>query len=213
MDVPPDATNLTVNVGLTGANAAPVELFLRRGAPPTQTDFDKFELINPPGGSLTINEFDSPPLNPGRYFIGIFNPNALAVDVNVFWTIGISPAGAQPLNFISGGNEPILDDAITYSTIHVANPSQVVSAEVGVRIDHPRESDLVMTLISPSGTRVLLAENRGGLDTNGYGSGVNITNVLPQTSAGGIAGNTNVINTPTNAGTLIINYDFFNGAR
>ena len=206
VDVPPGATNLTINVVPTGGS---VELFVRRGALPTLTEFDKSELISPPGTNMMITEFDSPPLNPGRYFIGIFNPNAVPIAVNVFWTIGISPLGAQPLNFVSGTNVPILDDAITYSPIHVANDSRVVSTEVGVRIDHPRESDLVLTLISPSGTRVLLAENRGGLDTNGFGSGINTTNVLPQTSSGGIAGNTNVITTPTNAGTLIINYDFF----
>ena len=73
------------------------------------------------------------------------------------------------MNFVSVGNEPLLDDAVTYSTNHVGIASTVVSAEVGVRIAHPRESDLTLTLISPQGTRVLLAENRGGLDTNGYG--------------------------------------------
>ena len=78
----------------------------------------------------------------------------------------------------------MLDDAVTYSTNHVGANSPVESVEVGVRINHPRESDLVLTLVSPAGTRVLLAENRGGLDTNGYGTGINVTNVLPQLNNG-----------------------------
>ncbi len=209
IDVPPGVTNLTVNVTIAGATPGPVDVFLRRGDFPTQTAFDKAAVINPPGGALTLTSFESPPLNPGRYFLGIFNPNAVAVQINAFWTFGFSPAGAQVFDFLSAGNEPILDDAITDSTNHVSIVSKVVSAEVGVRIDHPRESDLVLTLVSPSGTRVLLAENRGGLDTNGYGSGVNITNSIAPTTSGTANANTNVIpiNSANNAGTLIINYN------
>ena len=56
--------------------------------------------------------------------------------------------------------------------------------EVGLRVDHPRVSDLVFHLISPSGTRVLLVENRGGTTTEGMGATITITNVVPVTSSG-----------------------------
>jgi hypothetical protein len=67
----------------------------------------------------------------------------------------------------------------------------------------------VLTLISPRGTRVLLAENRGALSPAGYGSGFNITNSFPTTTSGSAAAVTNIVNTLTNQGTLIINYNFF----
>jgi len=43
----------------------------------------------------------------------------------------------------------------------VTNDFVVGSAEVGVRIDHPRIADLDLHLVSPQGTRLLLSENRG----------------------------------------------------
>jgi hypothetical protein len=128
----------------------------------------------------------------------VFNPNASPQTVQVRWTLGLSPTAGQPLMVVSAGNEPLLDDAVTYSTNYVGENSQVVSAEVGVRIAHPRESDLVLTLIDPQGTRVLLAENRGGLDTNGYGSGTNITNFIGSVTAGGNTPTYNVIQMGTN---------------
>ena len=207
IDVPANATNLTITTGIS--TSGPVDVYLRRGAFPDANDFDKFALVTAPGGVMTLGLFDSPPLNPGRYFIGVFNPTPTAQTVNVRWTFGLSLAAPQPLNVVSIGNEPILDDAVMYSTNHVGQVSKVVSAEVGVRINHPRESDLVLTLVSPAGTRVLLAENRGGLDSNGYGSGVNTTNFVGTVTAGSFQGDTNVIPVGTNSGTLLINYNMF----
>ena len=39
----------------------------------------------------------------------------------------------------------------------------IADVKVGVRIDHPRVSDLALHLTSPQGSRILLAENRGGI--------------------------------------------------
>jgi len=63
----------------------------------------------------------------------------------------------------------LLDDAVTYSRIFVPVAREVADVRVGVRIDHPRASDLVLHLVSPQGTRVLLTENRGRTNTLGYG--------------------------------------------
>ena len=205
VDVPPDATNLTISIS---QNTAPLDLYLRYGDFPTQGIFDYFTIVPVGGTNLTVSKFSNPPLNAGRYFFGIFNPGTTAESVFVSIQIGVSLSPAGPATFTSRGDEPLLDDAVTYSTNHVAANSFVVDAEVGVRIEHPRESDLVLTLVSPEGTRVLLAENRGGLDTNGYGSGLNVTNVLPQSSNGGPSGNTNLIDLTNTMGTLIVNFDF-----
>jgi subtilisin-like proprotein convertase family protein len=209
INVPADATNLTITVGSQTAGNG-VDLYLRRGAFPDFSDFDKFAFIPSIGGQLTLGLFDDPPLNAGTYFIGVYNPNPEPVTVNLHWVVGTAPAAPQPYVVVSPGNEPIPDDAVMYSTNYVGENSSVVSAEVGVRINHPRESDLVLTLVSPEGTRVLLAENRGGLDTNGYGSGQNTTNYIqPSPATGSFTPTNTVIPVGTNSGTLLINYNFF----
>ncbi len=183
INVPANATNLTITVaGQTTGNG--VELYIRRGAFPDFSDFDKHVSIPSGGGQLSLGLFDDPPLNPGTYFIGVFNPNPVPVKVSLNWTFGLTLAAPQPYVVVSPGNEPIPDDAVMDSTNFVGVNNHVVSAEVGVRINHPRESDLVLTLVSPAGTRVLLAENRGGLDTNGFGSGQNITNFVGSVTNG-----------------------------
>src|SRR5258708_5689309 len=213
IDVPIDCTNLTVSLAINvPGNAAPMQLMIKRGSVPTLTSYDKAAVINPPGGAISLSVFDSPPLNPGRYFIAVHNPNAACVTFTLSEGLGISLTPGSPFQFLSIGNEPILDDAVTVSTNHVGIESRVVTAEVGVRIDHPRISDLVLTLVSPQGTRVLLAENRGSPTTN-YGFGTNTVLVQPPTTptAGDANPNTNTINLPVGvtAGTIVVNYDFF----
>jgi subtilisin-like proprotein convertase family protein len=80
---------------------------------------------------------------------------------------------------------------------------------VGVRIDHPRISDLTISLISPNGARVLLDENRGGLSSEGMGFNAVVTNVMPVSSTGGPQASTNMLDTGQTSGTVAINYDFF----
>ena len=85
----------------------------------------------------------------------------------------------------------------------------MVSVDAGVRIAHPRISDLVLHLVSPSGTRVLLDENRGGASTEGMGLSVTLTNATPVYSAGGAAPATNVLDTGQTSGTILIAYRFY----
>ena len=98
---------------------------------------------------------------------------------------------------------------MTYSTINVSNNQEIVSLQVGVRVDHPRVSDLVFHLISPSGTRELLCENRGGLSTNGMGSDTYTTNIVPVSSSGGWQAQTNQIDTGRASGTISISWDMY----
>ena len=205
--VPVQATNLTAFVSnLSG----PVNLYIRRGDYPDQNNYDKFIVLQPTGGSLSVTKYDLPPLNAGEYVIGVYNPSPnTTVNFTLEVVVGLDLTPVPPTVFQSVGNEPLRDDAVTYSTNHVSNQSTLTAVEVGVRIAHPRESDLAYTIISPSGTRVLLAENRGGLDTNGYGSGVTVTNSVPLTTSGGAAANTNVVGLAGNQGTLIVNYNFY----
>src|SRR5207249_4080348 len=167
VDVPPDGSKLTVTIA---NNSGPVNLYIKRGLQPTTSDFDKAALIDPPGGSLSIGPGDVPPLNAGRYFIGVFNPNSFTVTYTIRADLQLALTAQARGNFLSSDTPTVvLDDAIMRSTIFVPIARQVADVRVGVRIDDAGASDLVLHLVSPLGTRVLLAENRGRTNTLGYG--------------------------------------------
>jgi len=79
IDVPPEATNLTICVTADPQQPTtfnqPVDLFVRYGDLPTLTIFDYMQVINLQGGCLSIDRTALPPLKPGRYYVGIFNPS------------------------------------------------------------------------------------------------------------------------------------------
>lgn len=199
------ATNLEVCVV---GNTAPVELYIRKGSFPTRTAYDQFLAVNPPGDCLRVTLSDLPPLSPGRYFIGVFNSSSTEQTVRITATVDYDLNAIVPINWNTDGNEYLLDDAVTNSTLLVTNKSRIAAVEVGVRIDHPRVSDLALTLISPRGTRVLLAENRGQTNTLGMGSTIYVTNVVPVVANGQSEPHTNTIPTGKTQGSLTVDYDF-----
>jgi subtilisin family serine protease/subtilisin-like proprotein convertase family protein len=210
IDIPKEATNLTVCISDNGTGfTQPVDLYLRRGDFPTFTDYDKKLTVFPPGGCLSITKYDLPPLRPGRYYVGIFNPNSTAQSFHVVATVILDLSAIVQTKYTFSAPTPIPDDAVSTSSIFVPNAQKIVSVDVGVRIDHPRVSDLVLHLISPSGKRIELFENRGGTTTNGLGGGIFTTNVFPTTSAGDFNADTNVLSVGQNNGILIIDYDFY----
>ena len=111
--------------------------------------------------------------------------------------------------YTSAGPVPILDDAVTTDSIYVSADQAISSVDVGLRVNHPRVSDLVFHLISPSGTRVLLVENRGGTTTSGMGGTIAVTNIVPVSSSGGAGASSNIINVAMDTGTLSIFYNFY----
>ncbi|MBI4657312.1 MAG: S8 family serine peptidase [Verrucomicrobia bacterium] len=169
-DVPPEATNLIVRVSqLTG----PVELMIRREKVPDTNQFDKTLPISPPGGELTLDLDDEPfPLKAGRYTICLFNPS-LTATVN-FHISSVAELGLLTDSSLTSTTTNVLaliDDGLVTSSFDVRADKEVFDAQVGVRINHSRPQDLALHLVSPQGTRVLLAENRGGFGTQGYGAG------------------------------------------
>ncbi len=212
VDVPVGATNLTVCIGNLSLVPAPLELYVRRDDFPSRTTYDYFKVMNPTNDCLTITRSDIPPLQPGRYYIGVFNPSGTLQNIRMHITVGVEPSSVLPLVLNSAGDQPLRDDAVTDSIITVTNDARIQQVEVGLRIDHPRVSDLAVTLISPRGTRVLLAQNRGGTSTEGFGSTISVTNVIPVSTNGGPTAVTNVIDTGATAGFLTIDYDFFDVA-
>ena len=175
IDVPTDASALEVYLSDFDR---PLDLYLRRGSLPTLTQFDKRALGTDSAVSnglrLSITRRDVPPLSPGQYFIGVYNPNQVAVQFQLQYIIkrDLPIAAEQP--FFPDKDEldkAVTDDAVTYSPIFVPDNRVIADVKVGLRIDHPRTSDLTMHLVSPIGTRVLLSENRGGDDADGWGAG------------------------------------------
>ena len=212
IDVPPQATNITINVRNDSSNPLPLQLYVKRGSNPTQTDYDYTVGLSPAGGSLSISTADFPPLQPGRYFVGIFNPNAVAQTVFLSWIIDLSYAPIQTVNFTAGGPAPILDDAVSYSSITVTgnlSNVEVAQAAIAVAINHPRVSDLVLTLISPVGQRIVLMENRGGPGAANLGTITTLTNITGTVTSGGPAADTNIISGLPANGVLLIDYNFF----
>lgn len=209
VDVPIGASLLTVLLSSLDPEL-PLDLYLRRDELPTFTEYDKYARIAPPGGQLSIGLRDVPPLNPGRYFIGIYNPNAVAVSFYLRYLI------ERDMNMVNRARilpdtppEYIQDNAITYSTISVTESRPIVDLQVGLRVDHPRASDLVFHLLSPGGSRLLLAENRGGTSTGGYGVTLANTNVVSRTATGGPEEDRATLDVGANYGTLYLDYEFY----
>jgi subtilisin-like proprotein convertase family protein len=189
----------------------PLDLYLRREAVPTFDEFDKYARIpGDTGGELTLTRFDSPPLNPGRMFIGVYNPNDVPVTFTLQVFLEIDLNAIQRGGSLSDDTPMLIqDDARTRSTIFVSEDRPVVDVQVGLRVEHERASDLVFHLISPQGTRVLLAENRGGTSPDGYGSTILRTNVASAEGRGGPQEDRNVIDTGVNRGILTVDYEFW----
>src|SRR5262249_12510122 len=128
VDIPVGATNLTVCVS---GNTGPMELYLRKDNFPTQTANDKFRALPPPGGCLTISSYDLPPLQPGRYYIGVFNSSGQRQTINIIATVLLDINGVLPVSFTgAGGSQPILDDAVTNFTQYVSNNARIATLEV-----------------------------------------------------------------------------------
>ncbi|MGC3959629.1 MAG: proprotein convertase P-domain-containing protein [Verrucomicrobiota bacterium] len=106
----------------------------------------------------------------------------------------------------------MLDDAVTNYTTTVTDHMPIARVDVGLRVDHPRVSDLAVTLISPNGTRVLLVENRGGTTTNGLGSSLTVTNFTPVSPNGSALPQTNIVDTGSTVGSATVNYNFYEAA-
>jgi subtilisin-like proprotein convertase family protein len=91
--------------------------------------------------------------------------------IGAVFALWAGPAHAATRFYSSGDlHAAIPDGGVLEHTIRVSDAGPVAHVEVGVRLDHPRDSDLTLTLVSPSGTEVGLSRKRGGGGAN-YGDG------------------------------------------
>lgn len=167
IDVPTDATNLTVCVS---GNDLPMELYVQAGSLPSQSFFDYHLTVAAPGDCLSITPYDTPPLAAGRYYIGVYNPNNVAETIRLTAKITRNPNAIASTVTSSTGPLAIADNAVTFASMFFSNHLSIASLDVGLWFADPRISDLAITLISPNGTRILLMENRGASSTNGLGT-------------------------------------------
>ncbi|HKQ37608.1 MAG TPA: S8 family serine peptidase [Verrucomicrobiae bacterium] len=205
IDVPLGVTNLQVFVRHEPGFQLPVDVYIRRGARPTLTVYDKYGRVDYPGGVVEHGRYDFPSLQSGRYHIGIYNPNNADVELRLFIAFQYSLSPIETTTYESGASTTIPDDLTTSFTMAVTNARTVAAVKVGVRIDHPRLSDLALHLVSPEGTRILLTENRGlSLGTN-YGEGIPQSFVIPFTSNGDANEFRTNINTTVRQGVVRLN--------
>lgn len=209
IDVPIGATNLTVCVANYSPTPMPLELYLRRGDLPTRTAWDQMLVISPAGGCLSLNQSALPPLGPGRYFFGSFNPNDVPQTLWLHAQVDLTTETVPLVTCPAAGPVAVLDDALTSASLFVSNAQPIADVEVRLHVDHPRISDMVFTLISPRGTRVPLFENRGGTTTNGLGGFVLLTNFPLTRFEGTSQPETNVLEVGQNQGTVLVSYDMY----
>jgi subtilisin-like proprotein convertase family protein len=205
--VPPQSASLSVGTTLnSGTGPVSFQVFPAASALTNSPEL----LVSPSaGGTLTVNPFSQPPLNPGLYVVQTCNlgPDPANLSIQSQTVAGQTPG--SPIVYTAETPAVILDDAVSASTLSVTNSDAILSVDVGVRIDHPRVSDLVLSLVGPDGTRVLLSQGRGADSTNGMGANLIVTNTTPVSFSGGPEAVTNVFETGETAGAIVLNYDFF----
>ena len=210
---------------ITANSPNAMQMYLNTGSDPNQTTYlfeTNLDVIPPPFAPLpppfplqpgpwnVIS--DGPPLQPGTYYIGLYNPGTAAETVYLLAVLNGLSGVVQPSLFTATNTVPIINDAVTSSTnttIVISNsPAIIASVNVGVVVQYPRISDLAFTLVGPQGQRVLLMENRGGPTATNAGGVFYITNSLATTTANGsFEPQTNSYNVQNNSGSLSL---FFN---
>jgi subtilisin-like proprotein convertase family protein len=147
--------------------------------------------IQSPLSSFSITTADIPPLTPGRHYIQVMNLDAVSANYVLYANFTYDLASTAQRTTPQRSLVTITDDAQTATNQSeiiasaipavpgtVFAPGLVAGVRVGVRIAHPRPSDLVLRISNPERS-VLLAENRGGLvNTNGYGWGTNVNEII-----------------------------------
>jgi subtilisin-like proprotein convertase family protein len=223
VDVPPGYTNLTFYAtNLPPTVQPPIQMYEKLGAEPTLTDYDQeADLTNCvigayPTGTDPGNDISAgPPLDMGRYFIGLYNPGNSPASVYISATLGISLLPATTYNYTTNPATALLDDAVSLDPglpdpgIFVSATQAIASVNVGFVVTSPRISDLTFTLVSPTGQRILLMENRGDGTTNGAGAEFIYTNILNSTATGNAAADTNYLIVSPLGGTVPITYNFY----
>lgn len=177
-------------------------------------DFDPAQtatIVAAPGSEalLNVDATTVPPIRSGIYALHLQNLGTNAAEMNLLSTLSMDPAGVPVYEYSSDTATALADDAVSLSSLLVTNLEAIESVDVSVRIDHPRVSDLILSLVSPQGTRVLLQENRGAATAGGLGTKSFSTNETSLDWTGGPEPSTNIVDVGETSGTVEIDHDFF----
>jgi len=179
-DIPSYATNLDVDIegGLAGvpgpASSNGVDIlanppglgvptYLNHANTNGPKDLDNLDSGVYP--HLRISPVSSPPITAGRWNFRVVNNSASLLTIRLRYTLGVNLATVNTALNYTNASVSLLDEYITNLFQFIPVDRVVSSVDVGLAIQHPRVSDLVIHVIAPSGKKVLLFENRGG--TNG----------------------------------------------
>src|SRR5262249_881795 len=205
--LPPATTNVTGSLTFV-SGTGPISFQI---CPVEESETNCLVLpVSVPGTNalISLDQTSHPPLNPGSCVVRVCNLGPDPGVVNLLATSQLDINPPAPTRIGITPRSPIADDAVSFSTLTVTNRERILSLEVGVRLDHPRISDLALHLIGPDGTNVLLHHNRAPA-LPGLGGREIMTNTVPVSSSGGAQTATNVVDTGQTAGKIGINYDFF----
>ncbi len=125
--------------------------------------------------------------------------------------MGIDKTANDQFTYTDTGPEFIPPDVVTNSSpIFVSATQLIESVNVGMVVDSPQISDMTFTLVSPTGQRILLMENRGANSTNGAGAQLSLYQ-YPQfhRRRWRLRLNTNYLTTPGYAIAVPITYNFY----
>jgi subtilisin-like proprotein convertase family protein len=161
--------------------ARPLVVHIRRDFPPDPADpdaSDKVVTLPPTGGLVSLGIRDEPPLQPGRYFVGVFNESLAPVEYCYSISVreNLDEQFSKTLRSGPADVGSLTDAARTLSQLFVGDTRPVADVELGLRLNHLRASDLSVHLVNPQGDRVLVVENRGRTLSKGYGGTVVISN-------------------------------------
>lgn len=178
INVPPGVVRVTFTVTSTPATVF-TGLYIKRNGFPNGAfgDYDYGKESNT-DFNYVISTADVPPLVPGRYYVQLLNIGGPTADFTVNYEYEYDFAAAARAATITNSVISLTDDAQTrtnLASVNITDGGLVAGVRVGVRLEHERPSDLVLRISNPYRS-VLLSENRGGVvNTNGYGTGTNFT--------------------------------------
>ncbi|MGB0580930.1 MAG: S8 family serine peptidase [Limisphaerales bacterium] len=148
---------------------------------------------------IDVNAASIVPLTPGIWFARVVNNTSTRQSLTLVFTLEHNFAINETRSLEAVLDHDLPDYGSTNFVLGVPEFRTIAELDVLISIDHPRPSDLVIDLFSPSGSKVLLAENRGDLsrtnfhvnfteDTNlttslmdnvASGTMIHLTNLLP----------------------------------
>ena len=172
INVPPEASRLTITIRNIEPEV-PLEVFIRRDQLPdilNPDNNDKYAQIPATGGSVSLGIRDVPPLQAGRYFIAVYNPYLFTVCYQIRGQLERNLDSTFTRTFETEDLGLIPDAARRFASITVDDARPVSAMDVGLRIDHPRLSDLSVRLQSPRGYNAMLFEDRGGATADALGT-------------------------------------------